>query len=301
MDNNQTVTPNQQPSTVQPGATTFSNAPQQSSMPTPQPSQVPQASQPQTPQSLPQKGKELSPQNNPNSTQNSLQIAEIRDGIVILKNGTFRAVIACESINFDLMSQGEREGVEYSYQNFLNSLFFPIQILIRSQKVDIGPYLDKLVKLRNSQDNMLLNVLMDDYINYIDVLAQEANIMDKSFFIVVPYIPAGDIDTTKNQVKGIFSKINNKPVTNVKVNQQVYEKAKEELQNRVNLVISGLGSVGVRSERLDTQKLSQLYYNYYNPDTSLQQPLVDFEQITNIVTTKGKGESPKNSLNQGVM
>lgn len=225
--------------------------------------------------------------NNPNSTQNSLQIAELRDGVVILKDGTFRAVIGCESINFDLMSPNEREGVEYAYQNFLNSLYFPIQILIRSQRVDIGPYLDKLLKLRNQQDNMLLNVLMDDYINYIDLLAQEANIMDKSFFIVVPYLPAGDILSAKNQITGIFSKVNNKPITNVKINDQVYTKAKDEINNRVNLVISGLAQVGIRSERLSTQKLSQLYYNFYNPDTALQQPLVNFEQITNLYSKKG--------------
>src|SRR3954464_3234759 len=81
---------------------------------------------------------------NPNSTQNTLQISEIRDGVVIMSDGTFRAVIMCKSINFDLMSPQEREAVEYSYQGFLNSLFFPIQIFIRSEKVDIRPYLERL-------------------------------------------------------------------------------------------------------------------------------------------------------------
>ena len=128
---------------------------------------------------------------NPNTTQNSLLISELREGMVIMKDGSFRAVIACKSINFDLMSSTEREGVEYSYQNFLNALYFPIQIFIRSQRVDIGPYIDKLSTIRRSQDNMLLNVLMDDYIQFIDILSEEANIMDKSFFIVVPYYPVG--------------------------------------------------------------------------------------------------------------
>ena len=84
--------------------------------------------------------------------------------MIIMADGTFRAVVACKSINFDLMSSREREGVEFSYQNFLNALYFPIQIFIRSQRVDIGPYLDRLEEIRRNQDNMLLNVLMDDYI-----------------------------------------------------------------------------------------------------------------------------------------
>ncbi len=297
MDNNQTVFTNQSQNTVQP------NVQPVGAPPVPQVQFPPVASAPNQPaNNIPQAQKNNPPNTtNPNSTQNSLQIAELRDSVVILKDGTFRAVVACESINFDLMSPGEKEGVEYSYQNFLNSLYFPIQILIRSQRVDIGPYLDKLLHLRNSQDNMLLNVLMDDYINYMNLLAQEANIMDKNFFVVVPYLPAGDIVSATNQVKGIFSKVNNTPVVNIKINDQVYIKAKEEIQNRVNLVINGLGQVGIRSERLDTQKLSQLYYNFYNPDTALQQPLISFDKITNLYSRKGSGFAPKPNLEEGSM
>src|SRR5665811_2214491 len=126
---------------------------------------------------------------NPNSTQNTLLLSEVRDNMVIMADGSFRAVVACKSINFDLMSSREREGVEFSYQNFLNALNHPVQILIRSQRIDIAPYIDRLIQIRRDQDNMLLNVLMDDYINFIDVLSQEANIMDKSFFIAIPYYP----------------------------------------------------------------------------------------------------------------
>ena len=107
---------------------------------------------------------------NPNSTQNQLNFSEIRDNLLIMKDGSFRAVIACKSINYDLMSSREREGVEYSYQNFLNSLNFDIQILIRSQRVDIQPYLFKLDSIRRNQDNMLLSVLMDSHIDFIDII-----------------------------------------------------------------------------------------------------------------------------------
>jgi len=105
---------------------------------------------------------------------------------VLAPGGVFRAVVACKSINYDLMSEPERDGIEYGYKGVLNSLEFPIQILVRSQRIDIAPYLERLADIRRNNDNMLLGVLMDDYINFIDQVSQEANIMDKSFFVVAP-------------------------------------------------------------------------------------------------------------------
>lgn len=224
------------------------------------------------------------------STQNSLLLSELRDGMIIMADGTFRAVIACKSINFDLMSSREREGVEFSYQNFLNALYFPIQIFIRSQRVDIGPYLDRLEEIRRNQDNMLLNVLMDDYIQFIDVLSQEANIMDKSFFIVVPYFPAGDVNNVVDQGKGFFSKIlggGTRQTQVTRIDKVTYEKAKEEIRNRVDSVISGLTQVGVQAVQLTTKELGELYYNVYNPDTAVREPLGDFDSITSTYVRKG--------------
>lgn len=234
------------------------------------------------------------PPANPNTTQNTLQISEIRENMVIMRDGSFRAVVACKSINFDLMSSREREGVEYSYQNFLNSLYFPVQVFIRSQRVDIGPYIDRLVTMRRNQDNMLLGVLMDDYINFIDVLSQEANIMDKSFFIVVPFYPSGDLTDLRDQAKGFFGKIfakqSNEPI---KIDEAAYMKAKEEIGNRVNAVMSGLFQLGVKSVQLNTKELGELYYNIYNPDTAVREPLGDFDNVTSTYVTKGQGEAPR--------
>lgn len=227
---------------------------------------------------------------NPNSTQSTLQLSEVRDNMVIMIDGSMRAIIACKSINFDLMSEREREGVEYSYQNFLNSLNFPVQILVRSQRVDIGPYLDKLVSTRRTQDNMLLGVLMDDYINYIDVLSQEANIMEKSFYIVVPYFPNGDAQNLLDQGKGFFGKLFAKPKNTItRIDTAAYEKAKSEIKNRVDNVIAGMFQIGVQSVQLDTKSLGELYYNFYNPDTAVRQPLGDFENTTGIYTKKAPG------------
>src|SRR5690606_1900072 len=175
--------------------------------------------------------------------------------MVIMGDGSFRSVVACQSINFDLMSSREREGVEYSYQNFLNSLYFPVQIFIRSQRVDIGPYLERLATIRRSQDNMLLNVLMDDYIDFIDILSQEANIMDKSFFVVVPYYPAGDAATLVEQSKGFFGRLFSKPNNNItRIDQAAFQKAKDEIKNRTDTIISGLRSEEHTSELQSREK-----------------------------------------------
>lgn len=241
-------------------------------------------------------------QRNTNTTQNSLLISEIRDGMAVMSDGSFRAVVACQSINFDLMSSREREGVEFSYQNFLNSLYFPIQIFVRSQRVDIGPYIDRLVDIRKAQDNMLLNVLMDDYINFIDVLSQEANIMDKSFFIVVPYFPGGDAANIVEAGKGFFGKIFAKPgQTITKIDKVTYEKSKDEIKNRVDSVMSGLFQLGVKSVQLSTKELGELYYNVYNPDTAVREPLGDFDNVTTTFVRKGQGEAPRPNLSGGAL
>lgn len=236
-------------------------------------------------------------QTNQTTTQKSLLFSELRDGMIIMADGSFRAVVACRSINFDLMSSREREGVEYSYQNFLNSLFFPIQIFIRSQRVDLAPYMEKLENMRRQQDNMLLNVLMDDYLGFIETLAEEANIMDKSFFITVPYYPDGDAGKIVEQGKGFFGKFFGKQATDVtKIDQATYEKAKDEIRNRVSTVMSGLFQIGVHCAQLNTKELGELYYNMYNPDTAVNQPLGDFENTTATFVKKGQGEARRANL-----
>lgn len=226
---------------------------------------------------------------NPSSTQASLLISELRDNVVIMKDGSFRAVVACKSINFDLMSEMEREGVEYSYQNFLNSLTFTTQILVRSQRVDIGPYLNRLTEIRRNNDNMLLGVLMDDYINFIEILSQEANIMDKSFFIVIPYYTSAETEKSLQQTKNFFktfSRAKGPEVT--KIDRETYDKAMTELNNRVDTVTSGLFQIGIHSVRLNTKELAELYYNFNNPDTAVREPLVDFSNLATMYVKKGE-------------
>jgi type IV secretory pathway VirB4 component len=236
---------------------------------------------------------------NPNSTQNTLQIAEIRDGIVIMNDGSYRAVVMVKSINFDLMSPQEQESTEYAYQGFLNSLYFDIQIFVRSQKVDLQPYIEKLDKIRTEHDNMLLALLMDDYIGYIDQLALQTNIMDKKFYIVVPYSlavnPQQAIAQSKNFFTGIielFSKTEN----HVVINEPDLAKAKDELRNRVQAVLGGLQQCGIQGLPLDTQELIELYYDTYNPDTATRQQLKNFNDLTADIVQKGVGQAPQSHL-----
>jgi len=250
----------------------------------------PQAPSPVAPQ--PMKTAKEKPKN-PNSSQNSLALSEVRDNLVIMADGSVRAVVACQSINFELMSNAEREGVEYAYQNFINALNHPVQILIRSQRIDISPYIEKLVNTRNSQDNMLLNVIMDDYINFIDILAQEANIMQKTFYVVVPYYPAGDGSSLLNQGKGFFGKILNPTMTRVtRIDKQTYTKSKEEIKKRVESVMAGLFQMGIQCVQLNTKQLGELYYNFYNPDTAVREPLGNFDHTTSLYVKKAEGPSP---------
>ena len=225
----------------------------------------------------------------PLATQSTLLISELRDGMVIMKDGSFRAVVACQSINFDLMSSQEREGVEFSYQNFLNSLNFTTQILIRSQRVDITPYINRLTEIRKNNDNMLLGILMDDYINFIDVLSQEANIMDKSFFIVIPYYPNSEQEKMLTETRNLFAAFQkNKQQPVVRIDRPTYDKAAAEINNRVETVTSGLFQIGIHSVRLNTQQLAQLYYDFNNPDTAVREPLVDFSKLATTYVKKGE-------------
>lgn len=254
-----------------------------------------------------QQGQPTSPppiKSNPNSTQNTLQVAEVRDGIVIMSDGSFRAVVMAKSINFDLMSPQERDAVEFSYQGFLNSLYFPVQIFVQSQKVDLRPYIERLDKIRSEHDNMLLALLMEDYIGYIGALAQQTNIMDKKFYIIIPFFPVADVQQaitqSKNFFTGLLDMFNSKE-QHVTINESDLEKAKDELRNRIQAVLGGLQQCGIQALPLDTQELIELYYDAYNPDTATRQELKNFSNLTAPVITKGQGSAPQPNLDKDLL
>jgi len=149
------------------------------------------------------------------------------------------------------------------------------------------------VAIQRTQDNMLLSVLMEDYINFIDDLSQNANIMDKSFYVVIPYYPAGE-GTILDQSKGFFTKLFAPKNTNTvtKISKETYERAREEIRNRADTILNGLMQIGVRAVQLKTKELGTLYYNMYNPDTAVREPLGDFNNVTSTFVRKGEGAVP---------
>lgn len=228
------------------------------------------------------------------STQDTLLIAEIKDGIVIMKDGSLRGVILGSAINFDLMSGPEQEAVESSFQGFLNSLHFSIQIVVRSQKIDISAYLEKLDTLRSEQSNELLASLMDDYVANIRALVEEVNIMDKQFYVVVPYYPATAAEASKNLARNIKAAF--EPTPQITVSEEEFHKYKQELSQRMSLAASGMSQMGLRAISLGTQELVDLYYAWYNPDTAANQKLIDVAQLATPAVTKGDGVAPRGPL-----
>lgn len=209
------------------------------------------------------------------STQQYLDIAEIKDNTVVMKDGTLRAVLLVSSINFALKSEDEQNAVIDSYIRFLNNLSFTLQIVIQSRELDIDNYLQYLKVKEKEQINKLLKAQTADYIEYIKELTSLGRIMNKRFYVIVPYDPLTD------KHKSFFSSITEalKPATIIKLKEKIFLKYQEMLDRRVDSVSGGLESMGVAVARLDTQSLIELYYKTYNPETARNQNLADLDKI----------------------
>lgn len=209
------------------------------------------------------------------STQKYLPISGIRNDCLVLKDGTLRAVILCSSINFSLKGEKEQKGIIAGYISFINSLEWPIQIIIQSRKLNIDPYLENLKRLEIEQTNELLKIQMKDYVNYVKELVQLGEIMTKKFFIVLPYNPLGD---TKRKFLDRVTEVFKAP-SFIKMKREKFEKYRSELFKRVDFIISGLTRLGVNAVPLDTQSLVELFYNIYNPVESVFQKLEKVEKL----------------------
>ncbi len=209
------------------------------------------------------------------STQQYLDIAEIKDDVVIMKDGTLRAVLLVSSINFALKSEDEQNAVINSYVMFLNNLSFMLEIVIQSRELDIDNYLNYLQEKEKQQLNKLLKIQTSEYIEYIKELTSIGKIMNKRFYVVVPYNPLSD------KHKGFFTLLGEslKPATSIKLKEKSFLRYKEMLDRRLDSVVSGLESMGVSCARLDTQSLIELYYKTYNPETAKNQNLVDIKKL----------------------
>lgn len=211
-----------------------------------------------------------------NATQHTIDIAEIRDDIVILRDGTLRGVILVSSINFALKSEDEQKAIIQSYMQFLNTFESPIQIVIQSRKLNIDEYLGKLDRLAKEQTNDLLRIQTAEYRQFIMELIDLSAIMSKRFYVVVPYSPISE-----GKKMGFIARIKEAfaPTEIIRVSQEKFVKYRTELQQRMDHVISGLEGMSLKAVPLDTQSLIEIYYNSYNPDTFENQKIVDIEKI----------------------
>ena len=199
---------------------------------------------------------------NKSSTLGFVEISEIRDSVIILREGQMRAVLAVSSANFALKSSEEKEMIIGTFQGVLNSLEFPIQILVQSRRLDLNPYIEKLKQLEDTQTNDLLRAKMQEYIEYIKEMLSTINIMNKDFYVIVGYEPI----SLKDGLFGRFFRALN-PTRIIKQKQEDFIRNRKLLMSRTDKVGSSFGSLDLKVDILNTEQLIALIYNSYNPDT----------------------------------
>lgn len=204
-----------------------------------------------------------------NQTQSFVPIKEVRDGIVILKDGSMRAILMTSSVNFALKGEDEQKSIIYQFQNFLNSLNFDMQIFIQSRNLDIKPYISLLQDRLKVQTDDLMKVQIREYMKFVQTFTEQANIMTKRFFIVVPYSPLST-NTAKAKV-GLFSSKNNSAKLS-KIESDNFMESRTQIAQRVDVIIGGLGRTGVRAVQLGTEEVIEVFYQIFNPGES-EKPL----------------------------
>lgn len=200
---------------------------------------------------------------NARATQDFVPVKEVRDGVVILKDGGMRALLLASSVNLSLKSYDEQRAVLAQFQTFLNSLDFSVQIVVQSRRLDIRPYLMLLESRMKDQLEPLLKVQTKEYMQFIRDFTEQVAIMTKSFIIVVPYSSA-PLSSTGSITKTLFG--NTKPPAEKK-KEGIYEfeEKRTQLEQRVGVVQQGLNRVGVRTVQLGTEEAIELYYKIFNP------------------------------------
>lgn len=199
---------------------------------------------------------------NASEVQKFIEVKEINNGMAIMKDNSLKAICACSSINFDLLSSTEQEAVIARFQEFLNSLDFPLQIIVASRHFQIENYLDQIRELEKMQTNELLKIQTSEYINFVQSFVEFANIMNKSFYVVISFsIVESREESFLNRIKNIVSsqKSSKEHFEIEKLNQY-----KAQLDQRINMVVQGLQALGVKTIPLNDEQLTQLYFEFYN-------------------------------------
>lgn len=204
------------------------------------------------------------------STQRYLPFSQIRDNVMIMKDGSSRLILKCSTINFLLKSQEEQDSIIISYQRFLNSLEFPVQILIRSSKMDIDAYITQLNWIALNHTNPKLQTQTYEYVSYLKKLIEMAQIMRKDFYLVVPHDKLGDTSVRDTSISWIFNNFMasiNSWLDKTKVRNQIvnFDKTKKALNSRSSMIKSSLESIWIKAKELDKKELIKLVFDYYNP------------------------------------
>ena len=210
---------------------------------------------------------------NSKATQDFVPIEEIRDDVVILKDGTIRMLLMASSINLALMSEDEQRSVLMQFQGFLNSLEFSTQIFIQSRRLDIRPYLVLLENRLKEEVHELLKIQIREYITFIRTIAHSTNIMSKLFIIVVPYSPPKSVTSNSTSYTKIAQLFGKKKVVSTGPSQsevEAFEEARTQLEQRAGIINQGLSRTGVRVVQLGTEELTELYYHLFNPGEAVQ-------------------------------
>jgi type IV secretory pathway VirB4 component len=209
------------------------------------------------------------------STQQFLDIAEIKDDTVVLRDGTLRAVLSVSSINFSLKSEDEQNAVIAAYVGFLNNINSSIQIVIQSRELNIDGYIQFLMEKEKAQTNKLLKMQTAEYINYIKELISIGKIMTKSFYLTVPYSPTSD--SHKSFLASFLETL--KPATLLKLKDVKFQKYRRTLERRVDSLIGGLESMGIEVVQLTSQQLIELFYKTYNPEVAKNEQMTDVNKL----------------------
>lgn len=195
------------------------------------------------------------------STQSYVDVEVIRDGVIVLKNGALRGVILVSSLNFDLKSSQEQDAIISQYQSFLNSLDFPVQIVVSSKRFNITPYLESIKSQMNIEQSELLRFQSTEYQDFIVNLSEVANIMSKTFYIVVPFAPSEDnANGVIGSLKGLF-----KQKATAVLRDDLFQTYRSQLMQRMDHVMASINGTGVHTAPLNTEELIELMYNSYNP------------------------------------
>lgn len=214
-------------------------------------------------------------------TQIFLPLSEIHDDTVILKNGGIRAILRTTSLNFNLKSEQEQNALTAGYQSFLNSLEFPIQIVVRSRKLDVDAYIETLKAKVPEQKNPLLQKQTTEYIDFVSRLVEYADIMEKDFLVVVPFDPlraqSGGLMEKFFKIKFLDLFRGKDSYGSVKQRREEFENLKKGLSQRINTIQTGLENLGLKVHQLTTQELIELLYNTYNPVTSRNEKVQDVQ------------------------